>query len=207
MLKTNKVFVLVLTFLFSCASEEIIRTWMSSYEYDKSFDNILVMGLINNVNLRSSIENEFVYAARLQRISTGNGMALFPPELGKPFEDVEKAKARMRSKGYDGVMSITLVNIDETRYIEPYVVYEPFLYYERFGNYYRNTYQMVYRPGYFKVNSTYFLEVNFYELDRGQLVWTGRSRDFQYSEFDEFLPEFSKVLFKNLIKAEVLKDD
>ncbi|QNL22662.1 hypothetical protein HZR84_12150 [Hyphobacterium sp. CCMP332] len=198
---------LILAFLFSCASEDILRTWMTSYDYEKSFDNILIMGLINNVNLRSSIENEFVYAARLERISTGNGMSLFPPELGKPFEDVENAKTRMRGKGYDGVLTVTLVNINETRYIEPEVVYEPFLFYERFGNYYRNTYQMVYRPGYFSVNSKYFLEVNFYELKKGQLVWTGRSRDFDYSEFDEFLPEFSKLLFKNLIKSEVLKND
>lgn len=205
MFRTGFLFLITIFLFSSCASEQIYNVWATSKEYNRVFDDIMIMGLVNNVNLRSSVENEMVYASKRENIASGNGMSLFPPELGKPFEDIEKAKERMRNKGYDGVLSVALVNIKEERYIRPDIGYAPFGYYDRFGNYYYNTYELVYRPGYFQVNSTYFLEVNFYELKEGYLVWTGRSKDFSYSEFDDYLEEFSRTLFKTLIKDNIIQ--
>ena len=125
-------------------------------------------------------------------------MSIFPPELGKPFEDIERAKARMRDKGYDGVLTVALIDIKAERYVPSDVNYEPLIYYDRFRNYYYRTYELVYRPGYYSQYSRYFIETNFYELKTGSLVWSGRSRVFDPGEFDSFIQDHSKVLFKEL---------
>lgn len=61
------------------------------------------------------------------------------------------------------------MQLSEKRF-QPDLAYAPLVYYDRFKNYYYQTYDFVYRPGYFAVNSTYFLEVNYYELEEGFLV-------------------------------------
>lgn len=75
-----------------------MRTWSSSQEYDRKFEKVLIMGLVNDVTLRSDIESDLVFAAGKINLKTANGMSMFPPELGKPFEDIERVKSRLRDK-------------------------------------------------------------------------------------------------------------
>lgn len=184
--------------MIHCAPEGLMRTWSTSEDYDRDFQNILVMGLINNLNLRSDVENEVVYAARKADRKAGNAMSIFPPELGKPFDDIEKAKERMRRNGYDAVLTITLIDVKSRVFIAPEAAYQPQVHFDRFRNYYYRTYDLVYRPGYFSEYSQYYLETNFYELGGGHLVWSGRSKVFEPQELESFLPVYSRALFKEL---------
>jgi hypothetical protein len=182
-----------------------MRTWSTPVEYDRKFENIMVMGLINNVNLRNDVENEVVYAARKAAQKAGNAMSMFPPELGKPLEDIERAKMRMREKGYDGILTVALISVKADRYISPDVTYQPLVYYDRFRNYYAQTYELVYRPGYFSESSRYFIETNFYELKGGSLVWSGRSVVFEPNLLDSFLPKYASLLFKELKLESIIR--
>ncbi|MEO9966233.1 MAG: hypothetical protein ABJF11_10615 [Reichenbachiella sp.] len=196
---------LVVLILFqSCTPEGTMRTWSSNEDYDRRFKNVLAMGLVNNVTVRSDVENELVYAAQKINLKAANGMSLFPPELGKPFEDIERVKARLREKGYDGILTAALIDIRAERYVPPETSYEPLIYYDRFRNYYYRTYDLVYRPGYYSASSKYFIETNFYELKEGKLVWSGRSEVFEYGELESFIPTYSRRLFKELMKEGVI---
>lgn len=197
-MKYKFLFLLVGFLLNCCVPEGLMRTWSTTEDYDRKFSNILVMGLINNVNLRNEVENDVVYTGGKAGVRCVNGMSMFPPELGKPFEDVERAKERMRNNGIDGVITVALVDVNAERYIPPQVDYEPLVYYNRFGNYFFRTYDLVYRPGYFAQNTKYFIETNFYELKVGKLVWSGRSTIFSPDELNSYLPKYSKGLFKEL---------
>ena len=132
-----------LILLNACTPEGLMRTWSTGEEYDRRFQNIMAMGLVNNVNLRNDLENEVVYAAQKAGIKSKNAMSMFPPELGKPFEDIERVKTRLREKGYDGILTIALINVSAERYIGPDVAYEPLVYYDRFRTYYFRTYELV----------------------------------------------------------------
>lgn len=195
-----KHFILIL-FLFclsGCVPEGLMRTWSTTQEYDKKFTNVMVLGLIENVTTRSAIEDDLVYAARKNGMKATNGISMFPPELGKPFEDVERFKARLRDKGFDGIVTVALIDIKAARYIPPSANYEPLVYYDRFRNYYAQTYDLVYRPGYFASYAKYFLETNFYELKGGTLVWSGRSYAMNGSEIEAYSPTYARGLFKEL---------
>lgn len=197
-MKLRNFSLLIILFLTSCVPEGLMRTWSTTEDYDRKFNNMLVMGLVNNVNLRNEVENEVVYAGKKEGLKCVNGMSMFPPELGKPFEDVERAKERLRQNGFDGVITVALVDINEERYIPPSTEYEPLLYYNRFGNYFFRTYDLVYRPGYFTRNTKYFIETNVYELKGGKLIWSGRSTIFNPSDLNQYLPNYARGLFKEL---------
>jgi hypothetical protein len=190
----------------SCVSSNLLKAWSSDEKYGAPFQNIMVMGLVNNVSLRASVEDEFVTEARRENIKAGNGMSMFPPELGKPFEDIERVKARLRDKGYDAILTVALINVNAKRYITADAVYQPYGYgyYDRFGNYYYQTYSTVYREGYFTQNSSYFIECNLYELTKGALTWSGRSKEFNYEDFDDTMQSLSKELFDFLKKEDFL---
>ncbi|MFY0600103.1 MAG: hypothetical protein JXR03_10565 [Cyclobacteriaceae bacterium] len=184
--------------LSGCVPQGLMRTWSSSEEYDHHFKKVLVMGLINNVNLRNDLENEVVLAAGKTDLASVNGMSMFPPELGKPFEDIERVKARLREKDFDGIITVALIDVRAERYVTTDSYYEPLVYYDRFRSYYYQTYSLVYRQGYFSEYSRYFIETNFYELGAGGLVWSGRSRVFEPEELEKFAPIYAKGLFKEL---------
>ncbi|MEO9871591.1 hypothetical protein [Ekhidna sp.] len=197
-MKSKSLILLSLLVLHSCVPEGLMRTWSTTEDYDRQFNSILVMGLINNVNLRNEVENEVVTTGGKAGLKCVNGMSMFPPELGKPFEDVERAKERMRNNGFDGVITVALVDIKEERYVPPQTGYSPLVYYNRFGNYFFRTYDLVYQPGYFTQDTKYFIETNFYELREGKLVWSGRSTVFTREELNSYLANYSRGLFKEL---------
>lgn len=190
--------------LGSCASQQSIRSWQSSEDLLRSFDKIAVFGMANSTTIRTELESEIVSSARKQDINAVNGMSLFPPELGKPFEDIERVKSRLKEKAFDAIMTVAIIDESAPRYIKPETTYEPLLYYDRFRNYYYKTYALVYRPGYFSTSSRYFLETNFYELSSGELIWSGRSRVFEAVEFESYLTGYAKRLFRELKAANTL---
>jgi hypothetical protein len=182
-------------YFFGCSPTINMRTWSSTEDYDKQFKKLLVMGLVNNVNLRNDVENEVVHAARKAELLSVNGMSLFPPELGKPFEDTERVKSRLREGGFDGIITVTLIDIQSERYIPPNSQYRPLVYYDRFRNYYYQTYELVYKQGYYAGSTRYFIETNLYELAQGKLVWSGRSASFEPLELENNLPKYASTLF------------
>jgi hypothetical protein len=202
-MKHSILFVILLS-LTGCVPEGLMGTWSTTQEYDKKFTNVLVLGMIENVTTRSGIEDDLVYAARKNGMSATNGISMFPPELGKPFEDVERFKGRLRDKGFDGIVTVALVDVKAARYTPPSAKYEPLVYYDRFRNYYAQTYDLVYRPGYFSPYSIYFLETNFYELKGGTLVWSGRSYAMDGADVEAYSPTYAKGLFRELILVGVI---
>ena len=129
---------------------------------------------------------------------------MFPPELGKPFDDTERVKNRLSEKGFDGMLTVALIDVTAKRYVPPETKYEPLVYYDRFANYYYRTHDLVYKPGYFSQDSKYFIETNLYELKVGSLVWSGRSRAFDPQEIKTFVPAYAKKLFKALLEKGVI---
>jgi hypothetical protein len=43
-------------------------------------------------------------------------MAIFPPELGKPFVDIERVKSQLLDKGFDWILTVALIDIKAERY-------------------------------------------------------------------------------------------
>ena len=204
-----KVFLALLSMLIlmnSCATKDIVRDWSSSENYERKFEKIMIMGLVNQVSLRNDVEYEMVDAAHKFGLKATNSMAMFPPELGKPFDDTERMKGFLQERGFDAIITVAIIDIEAPRYVGPEKRYEPLVYYNRFTNYYHRTEVLVYKPGYFSFNTRYFLETNLYELKVGRLVWSGRSIVFDPQDVERFVPRYSKKLFKELQNTGIIAD-
>ena len=188
----------------SCASSNHVRDWTSSEDYDRNFKNVLIMGLVNKVSLRNDIEYEMVVAAKKVGLNATYSVAMFPPELGKPFDDTERLKVRLQEAGFDGILTVAVIDVTAERYVPPENQYVPLVYYDRFKNYYYRTEALVYKPGYFSLQTNYFLETNLYELKGGTLVWSGRSFAFDPQDVERAVPSYAKKLFKELLKYEII---
>jgi len=193
-----------LVLMTSCSTKDIVRDWSSNKDYDRNFDKVLIMGLINQISLRYDVEYEIVDAAHKFGLRPTSSMALLPPELGKPFDDIENVRERLQERGFDAILTVAIIDVTAERYIGPKRKYVPLVYYNRFGNYYYRTHAVVYKNGYFKLESRYFLETNLYELKAGTLVWSGRSTLFDPHDVERFVRRYAKKLFKELKKKGVI---
>ena len=83
--------ILIHLLFIGCVSEQgLMQTWRSTEEYDNSFKKVIVIGLANNLTVRTDIEGAVVNSAREIQLSAERGINMFPPELGKPFDDIEE---------------------------------------------------------------------------------------------------------------------
>lgn len=188
----------------SCASSNHVRDWTTSKDYDRNFEKVLIMGLVNKVSLRIDIEYAMVDAAQKIGLKSNNSMAMFPPELGKPLDDIEQIKDRLKEAGFNGILTVALIDVSAERYVPPEKAYAPLAYYDRFKDYYYRTEALVYKPGYVSLQTRYFLETNLYELKAGTLVWSGRSYAFDPQKLETTVPSYAKKLFKELLKEGVI---
>ncbi len=175
-----------------------LRTWSTEDIPATQFKKIIVLGLNEDLLTRDKIEGELAKAAHKKGLLAVEGILMFPPELGKPIVDFEQTRANLRSKGFDGLITVTLIGTSAKRYIPPSSTYEPLIYYNRFGNYYTRTYALVHTGGYEVQDIKYFLEVNLFELEEGRLIWSGRSYAFEQEAMNSSLGSFAKKLFKEL---------
>jgi hypothetical protein len=188
----------------SCATKDIVRVWNSSEEYNRNIKKILALGLINQISLRHNAEFAFVDASIKAGIRAVEGISVFPPQMGKPFEDLERDRAHLLNKGFDAILTISIIDVSAERYVRPETRYVPLVYYNRFSNYYYHTGALVYKPGYFSLQRRYFLETNLYEIKGGKLVWSGRSYIFEPQDIERFVPKYAKKLFKELLTADII---
>ena len=198
------IFLLATILMSSCATKDIVRDWNSGEEHERNVESIMIMGLVNQVSLRSDIEFEMSNAAHKIGLKATNSMTMFPPELGKPFDDTERIKVRMQERGIDAILTVAIIDIKAERYVGPEKTYVPLAYYDRFTNYYYRTEAVVYKPGYFTLQTRYFLETNLYEVKGGKLIWSGRSYVFDPQDVERFVPKYAKKLFKELIKTGII---
>ena len=198
------IFLLATILMSSCATKDIVRDWNSGDEHKRNVESIMIMGLVNQVSLRSDIEFEMSNAAHKIGLKATNSMTMFPPELGKPFDDTERIKVRMQERGIDAILTVAIIDIKAERYVGPEKTYVPLAYYDRFTNYYYRTEAVVYKPGYFTLQTRYFLETNLYEVKGGKLIWSGRSYVFDPQDVERFVPKYAKKLFKEMLTAGII---
>ncbi len=198
------IFVSILIILVACAPSPIMMSYASDGDHQRQLKKIMVFGLIENIPARIDFENEMVYASGKYQLLATNSLSYIPPELGKPLGDIEKTKQTLRERGYDCIITLSIIDIRAPRYIAADENYQPLVYYDRFRNYYYKTYDVVYAPGYLNMNTRYFVETNLYELSGGTLIWSGRSTVFDPLDLDAFSRIFSKALLKELYASGTL---
>jgi len=134
--------------------------------------------------------------------------SVFPPNISisENFTRDQMAEAIKRT-GCDAVFVIALLDVRVEEYYQPGSAYYPMSFgmYGSYYGYYNHYYPMVYSPGYYTSNRTYYIESNFYDLEQDQLLWSIQSEAYNPSSLDSWFDRYSYNLLYEL-KREGLID-
>ncbi len=187
----------------SCApSTKITASWKNPAAEGMK-DNILVAAMTQNMAAKITVEREMVGALKGADVGVTAAAELFAPNF---TQDVGKNKEAMlkkiRENGNDGILTITLLDQQtETRYVPGSTAYSPMVsygYYGGFHSYYNYRYPMVYDPGYYTEDKTFFLESNLYDAETEELLWSAQSKTYNPSNLDAFARDFAAITVAKL---------
>ena len=198
-------FSIIIGGVFACSSTKIIGSWKNP-DSTKTFSNIMVVGLSSNVVAQSNVESRMATILVAHGVNAkGSGM-IFSPEMKISDETKKTVASKLKEQGFDGLLTVALVSIDEKTSYTPGSSYSPYAYppYGNYWGYYGYYAPQVYSPGYYSSEKVYTIEANLYDVTTEKLVWAARSETTDPSSLDRFSQEYSKTVVYQLNKDGML---
>lgn len=195
----------ILILLVACSSTKLISSWKSPDVSNQKFNKMLVIGLMGNKDrsLRENVENIIVQQLQTKGIYAGSAFAEYGP---KTFEGLDEPTVlkKLRNKGYDGAVTIALLDKSkEKRYNPGMVGVYPGTY--RFWGYYRTIYTRIYEPGYYTVSNKFMLEASVYDLNSDKLIYSAQTKSVDPASPQSLASEFSDKIFEDMSKKGVIE--
>lgn len=205
-------FVFLVTFISGCkTSTEITGSWMNPRIPSASYEHIIVAALTNNVNAKTTVEDELAEALMKQGVRVTKSSSLFAPNFTEAHDDKEEMLSKFREAGGDAILTVSLIDKEmETRYVPGAYGYEPvdrFGYYGAFWGYYSFWYPRIYSPGYYTTDKTYFIETNLYDTNTEELIWSAQSETYNPNNLSSFSEEFAQAIVEKMEEDNIIPKD
>jgi hypothetical protein len=204
----KKLFIIpILATFISCQPTKITQSWAAKDVLPKQYKKVLVLGVLtdNDNELQTKMENHVADDLRRLGYLALAANKVFPPGTFVKG-DTARAAAVIQGNGFDAVFTIVL--LDKTK--EPYYVpgkitdYSNYDKYSRFDRYYNNVAERIYAPGYYGEETKYIWENNFYDLNSRQMIYSARSRSFDYTSKTILAHTYGQLMVNNLRSKKVL---
>ncbi|MEN2281191.1 hypothetical protein AAGF08_03570 [Algoriphagus sp. SE2] len=206
MKKYNLIFTfLILAILVSCSpSTKIIGSWTGPNTPSEPYKSIFVTGITENLVARQTFENDIDAQLEARKVTAVSSFDIIPPGFRATEENKEATLKAIREGGSDAILTVALLDqTSETRYVPGTTMYSPMSYggyYGRFYGYYSYYNPVMYDPGYYATDKNYYLEMNLYDANTEQLVWSAQSETTNPSSIETFSRSFSELVVNQLIK-------
>ncbi|UEG48855.1 hypothetical protein LK994_09420 [Ferruginibacter lapsinanis] len=208
-MKTQSIIMsILLLFILSCSTSRITNSWKAATIPDKTYNKIMVVGLINNNNrnLREKMEDHLTGDLAEHGYTSVSSLKEYGP---KSFENMKESEVveKLYNSGIDAVITIVLLDKQREKYYVPgNVYYSPYsVYHRHFWGYYSTIYDRIYTPGYYMVDTKYFWESNFYDLQSKELLYSVQTRSFNPSSAEELAHEYGKMIVGNMAENGIIK--
>lgn len=204
----NILFISLLALLVSCQPSKITQTWTSENTSPKKYKKVLVLGVMPETEdeLRVKMENHLADDLR--------GMGYLALAANKIYPagtfikgDTARAVAALEGKGFDGILTIVLVDKKKQPYYVPGKMtdYTQFQKMGAFYRYYNTVAENIYSPGYYGEETKYVWENNFYDLTSQHMIYSARSRSFDFTSKNSLAHSYGMLLVQNLVKKNILQ--
>lgn len=193
-------------FLAACSSTKVTSSWKQNDARIQQNDKVMVLALIPNKEggLRANIEKEMVLALQQKGYNAVSAFETFGPQAFKNLNE-ERALKKLDRQGVQQVMTVVLLDKSkEKNYVQgsPYGGFYP--YYGRFWGYYGYMYNRVYSPGYYTVDTKYYLESNLYDLNTNKVIYSVQTQTFDPSSAQRMAVVYSQKVVKDMAKQQVI---
>jgi hypothetical protein len=209
-----------LLLLSSCATVTAINgTWTQPEAVAQKYHSIVVLGLANDLIIRSTVEKSIINDLTKAGYHAIAGSALLPTNLIDVNNDgkldrgaAELIVNKLKASGVDGALIFTFKDIQEsTSYIPGTATYTPAVGAYRFRGYYGGMYNSMYgggysqTPGYYVQNLNYVVTTSFYNVTNEQLIWSAQSVTMDPSSLADFSASYGSALVKSFIESGVIR--
>lgn len=194
--------------LAACTPASVTNVWKAPDAAPPPFRKIMVMGLVRDEDHSVCERLEAHFAGDLAELgySVVSAYQQYGPRAFVGLKE-EEAITKIRQSGVDAVITIVLLDKSREKYYVPArVYYTPYtVYSNRFWGYYSTMYGRIYEPGYYRVDTRYFLESNLYDLKHDKLLYSIQTQSFDPASAEDLGHTYGKVIVKNMVKDGLLK--
>ncbi len=194
--------------LFGCATSHITHSWKSDIATAKKYEKIIVVCLLkdNDASFREKMENHMVGDLSELGYVAISSIKEYGP---KAFENMKEQDAliKLRNSGVDAVVTIVLLDKSKEQY---YVRDKPIRtapYYNirgDFWGYYSNVYNRINTDGYYVIDTQYFWESNFYDLQTKILLYSVQTKSFNPNSTEVLAHEYGKMIVKDMGEKDIV---
>jgi hypothetical protein len=180
-----------LLLLGACApNTEVVNSWKDPNVPPQKFNKVLAVFISKDVGMRRAAEDELV------RKIGPKAVAAYTVIPDAAIGDRAKAKALIEREGFDGVVILRPVRVDqETTYVPGQAYVVPSRYGSMYG-YWGTGWGYAYDPGYVQQDQVVSVEGNVYSVADGKLIWASRTKTYN--------PDSVKKLVSDIVDATVV---
>lgn len=188
--------------LSGCAtSTDITASWASDDAQRYDLDKVVVVGLSGQRAYGGNFEMQMVSELQEEGIEAVPSSTLLPAGFNPSESNREEMIQMLDEQGIDGVMIVSILDVDDESYYVPgETYYQPEYYYNTFYDYYVRGYDQVYDPGYYVDAKEFFIETNIYDVVNGEdkLIYSAQSNTFNPNTLDNLTDSVSDKLVADL---------
>lgn len=209
---TIKILPCILCFLISACSTStrITGSWKDPAVDASTGESkrVLITALTRNIEVRTKLETALAQKAAELNIDATKSSDIFTPDFFHEIPARDELFAKIRQAGVDAVLTVSLIDTEsETRYVRGSTRYAPlpaYYWYGGFYSYINYWHPIMYDPGYYVTDKTYFLETNLYSTETDRLIWSAQSETVNPTSIDAFAKEYPEVLLERMVKDGLL---
>lgn len=206
-LKITRLAALAFLLLAACGtSQKVTSSWINSEalkQHTGKYTKIFIASLSQNQRVKDVVENAFADKARSKGYEVVLSHDVFPPNFTREnAPDRETMMSKIRELGCDAIFTIGVVDrTSETRYVPGSAAYSPFPQYRgAFWGYYTYWYPLMYQPGYYATDKTYFLEANLFDVATENLVWSVQSEAYNPGDIKKESQRYADLIVEQAEK-------
>ncbi|MDF2157028.1 hypothetical protein [Algoriphagus sp. CAU 1675] len=194
----------------SCGpNTKILGSWTNPNKPAGGYESIFVTALTDNILARRTVETDLEHLLQAEGVNARSSFEVMPPGFKSDGVDKDEILHEIRQYGSDAILTIALLEkTTETRYVPgTTTVYSPmvFRYHGRFWVYYNYYNPIIYDPGYYTTDKSYYLEANLYDSESEELMWSSQSETTNPYSLDSFSEDFSEVVVGQLKKNGLIR--
>lgn len=186
----------IIVILNSCNSTKITNSWREPNKklFTGEWNKILVVALLNNETNRRKVEEE------LLKYLNGKGVVSYK-YLNDDYNniDIEKFRDKIKGDGFDGAITMRLIDVDKERVFMPEQQNLYPIYYQNFSGYYRRGWISYKTPGYYSLNKIFIVETVVYSIKEDKIIWSGITESFNPDGVVNMTKDISKLIYKKMI--------
>ena len=193
----------------ACANTKFTQQWVVEDFNEEPYDDILVLVVADKMVNRQDAENYIVQKLGEAGIDAMQSYDILPKTESIDREAVGKAIDGLQ---LDAVIVMYATGVTEEEYYIPtrrFGVYSGYGYghahYGSFYNYYPHAFTYVYIPGYDNTHYVVALETSLFDLDTGNMVWSGQSNTFAPESVDDVIHNITVLTINELKNKKIIK--